>query len=153
MGRKMNPALFIISRTDMASMNPGRAIAQGSHATSLFEARARELTGVGNIDGVDGLTPQDQRIREQYKIWQNSANGFGVTYVYETDAAGLKSIDDELGCLNYEVLWGKVVDPDYIVKDGDWSWIQRDVETCHYIFGDTDKIRTFLRKRNIKFHR
>lgn len=34
----IEPTLYIIMRTDIQDMNPGKAIAQGSHATDDFEA-------------------------------------------------------------------------------------------------------------------
>ena len=35
-GNNMNPILYILMRTDMTSLNAGKAMAQASHATNAF---------------------------------------------------------------------------------------------------------------------
>ena len=36
----MTPVLYILMRTDMDSMNPGKAMAQASHASNAFVSNA-----------------------------------------------------------------------------------------------------------------
>ena len=47
----MEPTLYILMRNDLASMNPGKAIAQGSHATNIFE---RELVKWSSFESDHG---------------------------------------------------------------------------------------------------
>lgn len=39
----MKPTLYIFLRNDVESMNPGKAVAQGSHATSAFELTLQQM--------------------------------------------------------------------------------------------------------------
>ena len=41
----MKPVLYILMRTDMDSMNPGKAMAQASHASNQFVAEYQEHAG------------------------------------------------------------------------------------------------------------
>ena len=61
--------LYIIMRTDLPSLNPGKAMAQASHASSML---------VSNKDNYD------KNMRKLIDNWINEGNGFGTTVVMET---------------------------------------------------------------------
>lgn len=136
-------ALFILSRVDMASMNPGRAIAQASHATCQFEACAR---GYAPGDYVMDQELFDEGVDE----WRKEADSFGTAYVYETDLAGLQ---EAVVGMDFAYASQITVDPEYFVRDGEVLHRLTDVPTCGWIFGETSKIRRWLRDHDYKMHR
>ena len=64
----MTPVLYILMRTDMDSMNPGKAMAQASHAGSTFVHNAEPGY---NVD------------EELFNAWQKETpQGFGPCLLY-----------------------------------------------------------------------
>lgn len=106
--------LYILMRDDMASMTPGRACAQASHATSLFEKDALH-------------PPLFQRVAE----WRRGLF-FGAAVVLAASEDDIRSIvgkiDEDSG-----VFWNLCYDPDYKVRDGD-AIFKISALTCAYIF-------------------
>lgn len=120
-----DPVLYILMRTDMASMTPGMAAAQASHASLAFVNEYYR----DNTKGPAGIAA--------FKKWSNSTDGgFGTTVVL---AANGNTID--LMMAEYSVvplrLRGYVadviIDPTYPVRDGDITH-RVSVMTCAYVF-------------------
>ena len=118
--------IFLIMRSDLASMTKGRAVAQGSHATSLFE---------------DDLNDEDHLLHSEYKEWKGEAQGFGTAIVYGTGIETLEDIFERLheaAKKEYEVIqMSIVVDPNYAVRDGDFTHFVN-INTCMYVFAKFD---------------
>ncbi|MFW5872339.1 MAG: peptidyl-tRNA hydrolase [bacterium] len=99
--------LYILMRTDLPSMNPGKAMAQSSHASNKF------VFDVKNKN-VKSLSEEDEFLYGQAKLWQYQTDqGFGTVLVL---GSKLKDIEKlmKIGQLpdsNY--FCGQVVDPTY----------------------------------------
>lgn len=114
--------LYIIMRSDMASMTPGRACAQASHATSLFESF---FNGLGDFDLI-----------KHYKTWKAAAGRFGTTIVLDAGTENLDDIVDRLySKRDEEFRWafGYTHDPEYSVQDGDVTHLVA-INTCLWVF-------------------
>ena len=73
----MTPVLYILMRTDMDSMNPGKAMAQASHASNAFVSNAEPGY---NID------------EELFNAWQGSTTqGFGTVLVLGVNEAQMRT--------------------------------------------------------------
>jgi peptidyl-tRNA hydrolase len=114
--------LYVIVRTDMGSMNPGRVAAQVCHAGSQAAQVLRDVPS--------------------YKEWANESadvhnpGGFGTTIVLnggslEGILATLSPMEDKLHC-------GAIVDPSYPLRDGNYTHVLKDIKTCVWLFLDDD---------------
>lgn len=121
--------LYILVRTDMESMNPGRVAAQVSHATSDFHEYYH----------VQGYITET--IYKQY--WkQNQPTSFGTVIVL--DGGSEKDLKDFMLVLesNYINYWGKTVDPEYVIRDGSVIHTIPNVLTCVWAFLPKDNAFT-----------
>ena len=104
----MTPVLYILMRTDLDSMNPGKAMAQASHASNAFIS----------YWGHDAET----------KAWQSETNqGFGTVLVLgvtEDQMHTAVSVANACGFTS-----GVVHDPTYPIRDGDATHFIP-VDTC-----------------------
>lgn len=158
-----NPVLYILMRTDLPSMNPGKAMAQASHASNYF------------VHDLNQMKHKDGYIAQMGKAWQESTpQGFGTVLV--------------LGCTKHQmieayemaslhaasfVLAGIVRDPTYpYIVDSEMAGLIssemdtaprvsnadgkvvlfRNERTCAYIFGDKDTDFMRLLLDNLKLH-
>lgn len=141
---KNKPRLYILMRNDLQSMNPGRAMAQASHASNAFIHKYGK--------------------RADVKKWQKeTSQGFGTAIVL---AASIGDIHDLISRLPHSIPACMVVDPEYGVKttreilsminykkimlektvfneDGSVV-IFRSETTCAYAFGTREKLAPFL---------
>lgn len=133
--------LYIILRQDMASMTPGRCAAMASHATSVFEQRAEYESRISDEIG------RSSNLNNAIKSWKNETKfNFGTVIVL---AAPSKDDLGRIG-LRYEELIRSdikgdvalvadaVVDPEYVLRDGDTFHIVPDVMTGFYVFADEE---------------
>lgn len=116
----MTPILYILMRNDMDSMNPGKAMAQASHASNQF---------VATIDYRDTL-PKDAH--DIYNEWLQ-CDGFGTVLVLEVTEAQMRTSVAVANAL--DLVSGVVHDPTYPLRDGDTTHFIP-VDTCAFIFGD-----------------
>ena len=102
-----NPALCIFIRSDMKSMNPGKAAAQAAHRATLFERYIYTETNVA--------------IRNLYEDWCNSTlQGFGTKLTFsikESDFALLEELYKNDRTFENS-LFGICHDPTYPLQDG-----------------------------------
>ncbi len=118
----MTPVLYILMRNDLDSLNPGKAMAQASHASNQFVHNV--TSGSISID------------KELYNMWSNeTTQGFGTVLVLSVNEAQLQSsimmADKHLSHC------GIVHDPTYPIQDGDVVH-HIPLDTCGYVFGDKD---------------
>ena len=116
----MTHVLYILVRTDLDSMNSGKGIAQGSHASNKF-------TYLGNKLGKDQL-----RLKTQIEEWEAvSGQGFGTVLTLGVSLAQLETaitIATDVG------LFASVVhDDSYPIKDGD-NVHHIPLDTCGFVF-------------------
>lgn len=117
--------LYIIMRSDLASMTPGRACAQASHATSIFENEYKLFT----------------HLNKKYEEWRDSTGYFGTTIVLDAGKEQLREISERLWAKSSEdevpLAMGKCTDPTYAVQDGSVTHYV-EIDTCMYIFAPKD---------------
>lgn len=141
-----NDRLYILMRRDMASLNPGKAVAQGSHAATKF------LYHVNTTAAAVGPEHKDHPARQ----WMNRVNewlgkrGFG-TKICLAPGGPTPGGKDESWILETAVKRavakgypaGLVKDPSYPLKDGSVTHLFP-VVTCAYIFGDKEGLAEIL---------
>src|SRR5438046_6575253 len=87
--------LYILMRTDLGSLTPGRKMAQSSHASNAF------IHEYGN--------------RKDVQEWQKQTKqGFGTAIVLSIDMIDLPSLIQEVKHAKFPCGW--VVDPTYSIK-------------------------------------
>ena len=112
----MTPILYILMRNDMDSMNPGKAMAQASHASNQFVA----------------TLPTDAY--DIYNEWLQ-CNGFGTVLVLEVTEAQMRTSVAVADAL--DLVSGIVHDPTYPLRDGDSTHFIP-VDTCAFVFGNKE---------------
>jgi peptidyl-tRNA hydrolase len=145
--------LYILIRTDLQSMSPGRAMAQASHASNAFIHTWGE--------------------RKDTKIWQKqTTQGFGTAIVLGATIDQIETIFDQLSEVKLKgpgifAPRSKVVDPEYGIKttielyqlmSGECIDVDKTITnpidgsaivftskvTCAYIFGSKEVLSPFL---------
>lgn len=116
----MTPCLYILIRNDLASMVPGKAAAQASHATSVMMRDAKP-------NQLDRNHNQEKLV----KAWLNETGyEYGTVIVL---AASPDEIEKKLEIARYKKLQSAwVFDPTYPVKDGTYTHAVY-LRTCAYI--------------------
>jgi hypothetical protein len=108
------PVLYILMRTDLESMNPGKAIAQGSHAANMAVGYVRKWNN----------SLQMKLLAE----WEASTDDlFGTVLVL--DGGTMDNINDLISEISvkdgaFDTVSGIVFDPTYPIRDG---------KACHHI--------------------
>jgi len=125
----MTPVLYILMRNDLASMNCGKAIAQGSHASNAFVHHYNEVMGYVSTDlGNEKI----EELNKSFHKWCNSTTqGFGTVLVLEGNFNNIKKTIDTMNRLGY--ISRTVFDPTYPIIDGSVLH-QIPLETCGYVF-------------------
>ena len=120
----MTPVLYILMRTDLDSMNPGKAMAQASHASNAFVSNAEPGY---NVD------------EELFNAWKESTTqGFGTVLVIEVNEAQMRTAVEIAESFGVDKFPCDIIhDPTYPLQDGDITHFIP-VDTCGYIFGDKE---------------
>lgn len=131
------PVLYILMRTDMESMNAGKAMAQASHASNAF---------IHDAANVIEQSPEWHRI----EAWKESTpQGFGTVLVLEVNEKEMRTAVDVASSLNF--LAEVIHDPTYPIRDGDTCHFLP-VDTCGYVFGDKNDPMLKAILGNFKLH-
>ena len=111
---KTDPRLYILMRTDMESMNAGKAMAQAAHAANAFVDKAR-----GSAVDISDWTRQTKQ-----------AFGTTITLAVPSEDEMTKTvlIADAMGYLA-----DVIHDPTYPVRDGYVTHLLP-INTCAYVF-------------------
>tara|TARA_B100000424_G_scaffold266201_1_gene256983 strand:- start:3913 stop:4320 length:408 start_codon:yes stop_codon:yes gene_type:complete len=122
----MTPVLYILMRTDMESMNPGKAMAQASHASNAFVQSAEPGY---NID------------ETLFNTWKESTpQGFGTVLVLGVTEVQMRTAVEIAESFGVDKFPCDIIhDPTYPLQDGDTTHFIP-VDTCGYIFGDKDDL-------------
>jgi hypothetical protein len=121
------PCLYILMRTDLASMNPGKAVAQGSHATNLFENVMKHGT-------------RSDFERALFDHWKGD-RGFGTAITLSVDGTLLQQ--KLLAAVQAGHVCGVCHDPTYPLRDGSVTHLIP-LDTCGYVFGPKDDLASIL---------
>lgn len=120
----MSAVLYILMRDDLDSMNPGKAMAQASHASNAF-VHSRNLMRHG--------TPEGENL---YRSWKTETNqGFGTVLVLAVSQAKMEQAVAVAKMAKLET--GIVHDPTYPMQDGETCHFIP-LDTCAYVFGDKE---------------
>jgi len=121
---KMSAVLYILMRNDLDSMNPGKAMAQASHASNAF-VKDRKLMREGSRDN-----------EELYLTWATETHqGFGTVLVL---AVNQEQMEQAVAVAKMaELESGIVHDPTYPLQDGETCHFIP-LDTCAYVFGDKE---------------
>ena len=123
--------LYVLGRTDIASMTGGMFAAHAAHAQRHAD---HEIKDAGSFGG---------KWREHYLAWcAQTPQGFGTTLAL--DAGNLESMRRlvaEAGTSGFPA--GTVVDPTYPVRDGSFAHLVR-AETCGWAFGHRSGLASVL---------
>lgn len=125
----MTAVLYILMRTDLASMNAGKAIAQGSHASNQF---VHDFHNLMREAAPDTASDKTAALNKAFYEWENStASGFGTVLVlggkWETQ------IQPALKELAGKYISAPVFDPTYPIVDGEVVH-HIPLHTCAYVF-------------------
>lgn len=117
--------LYILVRNDMESMNPGKAIAQGSHATSRFHRRM-EVDAAGTEQFA------------AYNEWcaESSSGDFGTVLTLAV-SSGEQLVNAVTFAKQFGLVAGVAHDDTYPLRDGEMTHYIP-VDTAGYIFGEKD---------------
>ena len=134
----MIPVLYILMRTDLASMNPGKAMAQASHAGSTFVHNAEPGY---NVD------------EELFNAWQKETpQGFGTVLVLGVTEVQMRTAVAVAESFGVDKFPCEIIhDPTYPLQDGDTTHFIP-VDTCGYIFGDKENITLQAILQNFEVH-
>lgn len=132
--------LYIIVRTDMASMNAGRTAAQCAHASNYFVKMANEV--------MECLEDPKDPFIQNFNEWENETDqGYGTVIVL--DGGSKENILRKLEEIDMRYFTGTVIDPEYPIRDGDVVHIIPDVFTCAFAFQYDDKDPELLKDFNL----
>jgi hypothetical protein len=90
-------------RDDLDSLNPGKAIAQGSHATNDFEYALSQYPH------------EEPNLQAAVQQWR-ADRSFGLCYTLAANEAQIDLAEDMAIDAGYPC--GKIIDPTYPIKDG-----------------------------------
>ena len=147
MNEETNPVLYILMRTDLPSMNAGKAMAQASHASNAF-----------TYDMLVGKASTSAAIENNnalYQKWKGETEqGFGTVLVLSVDETQMRAAVDLAQRLDF--VSGVVHDPTYpvlippelggalaemdnhsVFEVGEHhNYVTIPLDTCAYVFGD-----------------
>lgn len=126
-----NPTLFILMRTDMASMNSGKAQAQAAHAANVFMHRSYNTTlPEGFMEWTGDINLGDYPEEETDSLIQTKGAGTTITLAVgsEKELREIVMAAREDGFAS-----GLYRDPSYPIRDGQVTHLLP-VITCGYVF-------------------
>lgn len=134
----LTPYLYILMRNDLASMNAGKAVAQGAHAANQFQTR------INNLVRAVSRVPSEQKIVDSYQLWLEQGckdEGFGTSITLSVNAKTLSQTVQSASAIGLAA--GEVFDPTYPIRDGAVTHLIPLI-TCGYVFGDKDQLNSIL---------
>lgn len=133
------PYLYILMRSDLDSLNPGKMVAQGAHAANQFAFEMQKLADVMNEREHNSLERRNIRLFNQ---WETSTpQGFGVTICLDVTGVQLPLVVAAAKAMNMPA--GVTHDPSYPLRDGAVTHLLP-LDTCGYVFGEKDNLRILL---------
>lgn len=127
-----HPTLYILMRTDMDSMNPGKAMAQAAHAANAFIKESREY-------------------EFSTEVWEGSTDqGFGTTITLAVHSE--EELNQAAHRAGVDGFYASVVrDPTYPVRDGKVTHLVP-VDTCAYVYTSCRERHPVAALAGLKLH-
>ena len=138
----MKPVLYILMRADMRSMNPGKAMAQASHASNQFVAEYQGFCKESKWHKHANCSV------ELYNCWL-SGKTVGTVLVLEVNEEQMNTavmVAKSAGFIS-----SVVHDPTYPLRDGDTTHFIP-VDTCAYVFGNKEDSNLGLVVQDFELH-
>lgn len=127
-------ALYILMRNDLASLNSGKAVAQGSHS-------ANQMVYDAHLSAVSSQSPRSEEIKDMVTQWSSEASGFGTCLVLSVNEYQMRSavaLAKSLGIHS-----GITHDPTYPLLDGETLHLIP-IDTCAYVFGYKHELKPIV---------
>lgn len=127
------PRLYIIMRSDLWDMNPGKGMAQAAHAQALFDLHM-------------GREAIANDLLERYAFWRGDgedSRGFGTTTVLSAPGNPNNDVLHEI--VQRVQHSGRVVDPTYPYRNYYGELFTCPAVTCAWAFPMTDDEHAYLR--------
>jgi peptidyl-tRNA hydrolase len=123
-----NVYLYILMRTDLASMNPGKACAQATHAANqcVYDVRHTD----------------DLWLHSLLVAWEGD-RGFGTCIVLGVTGTQMAELVQRM--TSHGIHAKTAHDPSYPLRDGDVTHLIP-LDTCAYAFGPKDLLMPFLER-------
>jgi len=122
------PVLYIIMRNDLDSMNMGKGIAQGSHASNAFVKNFYRTMQENSANP----SAEYESLNASFHQWENETpQGFGTVLVLEAKMGDI--LFAIRTCQEGGYLAEIVNDPTYPIKDGDVVH-HLNLDSCAYVF-------------------
>lgn len=141
----MSLVLYIIVRNDIQSMNSGKAMAQVSHATSLFTDNH-----------------SNSLLKEKKEQWKKQAGSYGTVLILSANISQINDIYNNNDCKKF--IHGAMYDETYPYQTtseiaklipvkidtsdriyiGDTVLLHRNELTCFYILGEKDQLKSLI---------
>ena len=117
------PRLYIIMRSDLYQMNPGKGMAQAAHAATkfMFDALAQDA--------------QRDNVMGELNDWAGD-KGFGTKITLSATLDEMKAVEKYMKKAGK--LTGMVVDPTYPYSNFYGEFFTAEETTCMYVFATTD---------------
>jgi peptidyl-tRNA hydrolase len=134
--------LYILMRTDLASMNPGKAVAQGTHAANqcVWEISQKMVAQMEQTP--PSLQKDDDELAALLKEWEDeSGKGFGTCICLGVTERQMRAKVETAQRLGLHA--GITHDPTYPLQDGD-SFHLIPLDTCGFVFGRKDMVMSVL---------
>lgn len=125
--------LYVLMRNDLASMNAGKAVAQGTHAANqcVFEIE----------------NGSNESLKAMLENWQmETGHGFGTCIVLGVNGSELYETVENAKKYGFHA--GITHDPSYPLMDGQVCHLIP-LDTCGFVFGDKDDLSIFLSNFNL----
>jgi len=138
--KEPEPYLYILMRSDLDSLNPGKMVAQGAHAANQFVHELEPAIAQVGDQGQNAPKVMQRHVA-LYRQWSSSTpQGFGVTITLDVTGAQLPIIVD---AAKLYFAAGVTHDPSYPLLDGAVLHLLP-LDTCGYVFGDKSKLEALL---------
>jgi len=133
--------LYILMRTDIESMNPGKGMAQACHAANHCAA---EMQTVGNYSEYQ---------QNAFLQWEKqSSQDFGTTIVL--DGETIEDVRYTIDCLTHSgVPCSIITDTSYPIRDGEVTHLIN-IDTCAWVFccdEDSELVERVLGKYDLYY--
>lgn len=115
------PRLYILARSDIYQMNPGKLAAQAAHAATKFVRTV--------------FKRNNPNLMTQYEYW-DGGRGFGTKITLSATEADILEAVKVLDAMGLQT--GTVVDPTYPFSNYFGEFFTAKELTCAYVFAPTD---------------
>ncbi len=161
--REPEPYLYVLMRSDMDSLNTGKAVAQGAHAANYFAwtMNKKKADFCDSTGGFHTFELMEQAKMAQsldyYKRWvhhirlfnqweTSTPQGFGVTICLDVDERSLPLVVNAAFAMGMPA--GVVHDPSYPLIDGKVLHLLP-LDTCGFVFGEKPNLEALLGQFNL----